>query len=128
MDMGEDKIIIKKKGRKGHGGHHGGAWKVAYADFVTAMMAFFLVLWLVAVMSVETKNAVAQYFRSYTIFQGSEAGGGKGISVMKGGLGKLDPEPGDVAKKENFAEVFAIELGRIIEARLSEFKEQIMVF
>ena len=39
-------IIIKKKGH-GHGGHHGGAWKVAYADFVTAMMAFFLVMWLV---------------------------------------------------------------------------------
>ena len=37
-------IIVKKKG--GHGGHHGGAWKVAYADFVTAMMAFFLVMWL----------------------------------------------------------------------------------
>jgi len=38
-------IVVKKKG--GHGGHHGGAWKVAYADFVTAMMAFFLVMWLV---------------------------------------------------------------------------------
>ena len=39
------RIIIKKK--KGHGGHHGGAWKVAYADFVTAMMALFIVLWIV---------------------------------------------------------------------------------
>jgi chemotaxis protein MotB len=41
-------IVIKKKNRGGHGGHHGGAWKVAYADFVTAMMAFFFLLWLLA--------------------------------------------------------------------------------
>jgi chemotaxis protein MotB len=44
MDGSRPVIIIKKKG--GHGGHHGGAWKVAYADFVTAMMALFIVLWL----------------------------------------------------------------------------------
>jgi len=53
-------IIIKKKG--GHGGHHGGAWKVAYADFVTAMMALFIVLWLLN-SSVEVQKAVAGYFR-----------------------------------------------------------------
>jgi chemotaxis protein MotB len=52
-------IIIKKKG--GHGGHHGGAWKVAYADFVTAMMALFIVLWLLS-SSVKVKKAVAGYF------------------------------------------------------------------
>jgi len=47
MSRGQEQIIIiKKKGGHGHG-HHGGAWKVAYADFVTAMMAFFLVMWLV---------------------------------------------------------------------------------
>jgi chemotaxis protein MotB len=52
-------IVIKKKG--GHGGHHGGAWKVAYADFVTAMMALFIVLWLMN-QSVQIKKAVAGYF------------------------------------------------------------------
>lgn len=53
-------IIIKKK--KGHGhGHHGGAWKVAYADFVTAMMAFFMVMWILG-MSEEQKDAIAAYF------------------------------------------------------------------
>ena len=52
-------IIIKKKGD--HGGHHGGAWKVAYADFVTAMMALFIVLWLLN-SSVKVKKAVAGYF------------------------------------------------------------------
>ena len=52
-------IVIKKKG--GHGGHHGGAWKVAYADFVTAMMALFIVLWLMN-SSEQVKKAVAGYF------------------------------------------------------------------
>jgi chemotaxis protein MotB len=52
-------IVIKKKG--GHGGHHGGAWKVAYADFVTAMMALFIVLWLMG-SSTKVKKAVAGYF------------------------------------------------------------------
>ena len=52
-------IVIKKKG--GHGGHHGGAWKVAYADFVTAMMALFIVLWLTS-QSDAVKKAVAGYF------------------------------------------------------------------
>jgi len=53
-------IVIKKKG--GHGGHHGGAWKVAYADFVTAMMALFIVLWLMG-SSEKVKKAVAGYFQ-----------------------------------------------------------------
>ena len=54
-------IIIKKK--VSHGGHHGGAWKVAYADFVTAMMALFIVLWLMSSSSKETKVAIAGYFK-----------------------------------------------------------------
>jgi chemotaxis protein MotB len=53
-------IVIKKKG--GHGGHHGGAWKVAYADFVTAMMALFIVLWLMHA-SPEVQKAVGGYFK-----------------------------------------------------------------
>lgn len=54
--------IIIKKIKKGGGGHHGGAWKVAYADFVTAMMAFFLLLWLLNVTTDEQKNAISNYF------------------------------------------------------------------
>ncbi len=57
----EQPIIIKKK-RGGHGGHHGGAWKVAFADFMTAMMAFFLVMWMVGQKD-EVRQAVAGYFR-----------------------------------------------------------------
>lgn len=57
----EQPIIIIKKKVAGHGGHHGGAWKVAYADFVTAMMALFIVLWLLA-SSEKVKAAVSDYF------------------------------------------------------------------
>lgn len=59
-------IVIKKKG--GHGGHHGGAWKIAYADFVTAMMAFFMVMWLVNSSDSATKKAIASYFKRPGIF------------------------------------------------------------
>ena len=58
---GTEQPIIIKKIKKG-GGHHGGAWKVAYADFVTAMMAFFLLLWLLNVTTEEQKNAISNYF------------------------------------------------------------------
>jgi chemotaxis protein MotB len=60
-------IIIKKK-KAAHGGHHGGAWKVAYADFVTAMMAFFLVMWLVN-QSPQVKNSVQAYFQDPGVFE-----------------------------------------------------------
>ena len=56
-----DIIIIKKKGGGGHG-HHGGAWKIAFADFMTAMMAFFLVLWIINATDKETKTVIARYF------------------------------------------------------------------
>lgn len=57
-----DGTIIIKKIKKGGHGHHGGAWKVAYADFVTAMMAFFLLLWLIASTSESQKEGIAEYF------------------------------------------------------------------
>jgi len=71
----EQPIIIKKV-KKGGGGHHGGAWKVAYADFVTAMMAFFIVMWILA-SSEEIKENVAAYFSdpfSYSVFTGKPIG------------------------------------------------------
>jgi len=83
--MADDKpiIIIKKKG--GHGGHHGGAWKIAYADFVTAMMAFFMVMWLVNTADSPTKKAIASYFRRPGIFEQ-----GSGSPVSTGGAGIMD--------------------------------------
>ena len=61
-------IIIRRVKKNNHGGHHGGAWKVAFADFMTAMMAFFLVMWLVGQKS-EVREAVAGYFRDPGKFQ-----------------------------------------------------------
>jgi chemotaxis protein MotB len=63
MSSGNDSPpVIHKKKKKSHGGHHGGAWKVAYADFVTAMMALFIVLWVLG-QNEEVKEAVAGYFK-----------------------------------------------------------------
>src|SRR5271168_3921572 len=89
----EQPIIIKKVA--GHGGHHGGAWKVAYADFVTAMMALFIVLWLMN-SSKPVQEAVGGYFRDP-----------KGVSVKKGSTmentGNAAPLPReeDMAKLKN---------------------------
>lgn len=125
----EPVVVIKKIVKKGHGGgHHGGAWKVAYADFITAMMALFMVLWLIAMLSADTKKAIAQYFRSYTIFKGTEAGGAKGMSMMQGNPIKLDPEPGDIKKTGVVKETIALELNKIVEEKLEAYKDQIMIF
>ncbi len=72
-------IIIKKKGHAAHG-HHGGAWKVAYADFVTAMMAFFLVMWIVG-QSNPMKAGVAGYFREPGAFA---TGKGDATGILPG--------------------------------------------
>jgi chemotaxis protein MotB len=89
-------IIIVKRRKKGGAGHHGGAWKVAYADFVTAMMAFFLVMWLVSSISKEQRAAVFDYFKNPSMEPGKSVRaapgqmgpGGASTSVinMGGGL------------------------------------------
>jgi chemotaxis protein MotB len=68
----EDKrpLIIVKRPKRAGGGHHGGAWKIAYADFVTAMMAFFLVMWLVAAVSKQQRAAIFEYFKNPSMEQG----------------------------------------------------------
>src|SRR5580693_2344881 len=73
---GENAVIIKRIKKGGHGGHHGGAWKVAYADFVTAMMAFFLLMWLINTTTPEQKRGIADYFAAQSISQTSSGSGG----------------------------------------------------
>ncbi|SEM59825.1 chemotaxis protein MotB [Loktanella fryxellensis] len=68
-------IIIKRKKVVAGGGHHGGAWKVAYADFVTAMMAFFLLMWLLSSASEEQKLGIADYFAPTIPFVDATSGG-----------------------------------------------------
>ncbi len=77
MAVGGDRPIIIKKIKKGGGaGHHGGAWKVAYADFVTAMMAFFLLMWLINTTSPEQKRGIADYFAPASVSQTTSGAGG----------------------------------------------------
>ena len=75
MDNAERPIIVKKVIKGGHG-HHGGAWKVAYADFVTAMMAFFLLLWLLNVTTSEQKAGLADYFSPASASRSNSGSGG----------------------------------------------------
>jgi len=114
--MAEGDIIVKKV-IKVSGGHHGGAWKVAYADFVTAMMAFFLLLWLLNVTTDEQKSGIADYFAPTTVsFSRSGSGGVMGgLSMSEEGakadsdaptvVVKLDAapltDPGEQAKAES---------------------------
>jgi chemotaxis protein MotB len=69
-------VVIKKVKKVVGGGHHGGAWKVAYADFVTAMMAFFLLMWLINTTSPEQKRGVADYFAPASVSSSSSGAGG----------------------------------------------------
>jgi chemotaxis protein MotB len=93
--MGETRPIIIIKKKVNHGGHHGGAWKVAYADFVTAMMALFIVLWLLN-SSKQVKEAVGGYFKdpsgkSKKVGNG-ENGSGENLTVSLDNMSKLKDE------------------------------------
>jgi chemotaxis protein MotB len=76
MNAAERPIIIKKVKKVVGGGHHGGAWKVAYADFVTAMMAFFLLMWLINTTDPEQKRGIAEYFAPASVSQTTSGSGG----------------------------------------------------
>jgi chemotaxis protein MotB len=73
------RIIVKKIFVEGHGGHHGGAWKVAYADFVTAMMAFFLLLWLLGATNEKQRKALADYFAPTLVELKQNSAGSNGL-------------------------------------------------
>jgi chemotaxis protein MotB len=93
MDKTRPVIIVKKKG--GHGGHHGGAWKVAYADFVTAMMALFIVLWLMST-SKQVQDAISGYFKDPTgsskKIGSNMLGSGENFTLTKDNMPKLKDE------------------------------------
>jgi chemotaxis protein MotB len=126
-------IIVKKK-KGGHGGHHGGAWKVAYADFVTAMMAFFLVMWIVSLDDTIKEN-VAQYFRDPGGFSGA---GAEGVLPGKSGLfkdGSGERPVNELRRAEKSAEIWKSleEVGKRISDKLksmqsfSRYKNQIEI-
>src|SRR5574343_1602455 len=91
-------IIVKKIKKGGHAAH-GGAWKIAYADFVTAMMAFFLLMWLLGSTTEGDKKGIADYFNSplkVAFFGGS--GAGDATSIIKGGGNNLSESTGQMKK------------------------------
>jgi chemotaxis protein MotB len=108
--------IVVKRIKKGGGGHHGGAWKIAYADFVTAMMAFFLLMWLLGSTTKGDLKGIADYFQTplkVALFGGS--GSGDSSSVIQGGGEDLSRAYGQVKRGETQAEKKTINLQRLKE-------------
>ena len=97
--------IIVKRIKKTAGGHHGGAWKIAYADFVTAMMAFFLLMWLLGSTSKGDLNGISEFFQTplKVAMQGG-SGSGDSSSVIQGGGSDLSRRSGQVKKGETVPE------------------------
>ncbi len=146
--------IIVKKIKKSAGGHHGGAWKIAYADFVTAMMAFFLLMWLLGSSSKATLEGISEYFKTplKVALQGGPAmaasdsvikgGGGKDLTKKQGQVKPIDGPKGkeksvdikDAQESLRKAEAVKLEeLKRKIEKAiedsptLSKFKQQLLL-
>jgi chemotaxis protein MotB len=93
--------IIVKRIKKGGGGHHGGAWKIAYADFVTAMMAFFLLMWLLGSTTKGDLQGIADYFKTpLKVAMAGGSGAGDSSSVVKGGGKDLTRKDGQIKKAD----------------------------
>jgi chemotaxis protein MotB len=88
---GAPKVIVRKKRGGGGHGHHGGAWKVAYADFVTAMMALFMVMWLVASTDAKSRKEIANYFRTGILPEGDMSQ--QGAAQIKPSIMEQAPTP-----------------------------------
>ncbi|KQS56198.1 chemotaxis protein MotB [Brevundimonas sp. Leaf363] len=133
MSLADRPIMIKKVKKVVGGGHHGGAWKVAYADFVTAMMAFFLLMWLINTTDPEQKRGIAEYFAPASVSATTSGSGGilGGTSLGDDGskssgtnsvISELAPEapqdaPQDVGQNSNLAAASEEALREEIERR-----------
>ena len=156
MSKEDKRPIVIKRIKKVAGGHHGGAWKIAYADFVTAMMAFFLLMWLLGSTSKGDLNGIAEFFKTplYVALLGG-TGSGDSSSIIKGGgqdltraegqvkTGELPPEKKVINLKAAQEEFLRLErkkeleklkelkanIEKVIEsdAKLKKFKNQILL-
>lgn len=138
MSKDQKQPIIIKKVKKVAGGAHGGSWKVAYADFVTAMMAFFLLLWLLSMTSPEKKIQLSAYFKDFSIF---DSGGRSNVIDHSSALVEVPGQEasatqavldkGEIDESEKKQEVSEKDvkeaLQKAIEEKLSEVKDQIIV-
>lgn len=127
MQTEHQRPVIIKKVKKGGHGHHGGAWKIAYADFVTAMMAFFLLMWLLGSTSKDDLQGIAQYFQNPLLvsLSGGSATGDR-TSIIPGGGQDLTRVDGQVKKAEVVDPEAAKKRLREQEAkRMQETKEKL---
>ncbi len=116
--------IIIKRVKKVVGGHHGGSWKIAYADFLAGMMTFFLLLWLVTLMEPKTKAQVAAYFKKFNIF--SKAGISMLMEFYRTGKmegPKVQTQTQELPPVKGEGERFK----RIIETRLKSLQEHVLI-
>lgn len=123
-------VIIKHVKKRAEEGGHGGSWKVAYADFVTAMMAFFLLMWLITMVSPEKRISVASYFKHFTILEKS------GSSFMEKNVAVVNETGGEISgpkkfskgmKKEVTREELKEKLRSEMEQQLEDVKDQVIV-
>jgi len=132
MSDDSQRPIVIKRIKKGGGGHHGGAWKIAYADFVTAMMAFFLLMWLLGSSTKAQLEGISDYFKTplKVALQGGY-GSGDSSSVIQGGGEDLTRKTGQVKRGESepTKDVISLEKAKAERARetqkLQEMKSKI---
>jgi chemotaxis protein MotB len=129
--MAEQQPIIIKKIKKGGHGHHGGAWKLAYADFVTAMMAFFLLMWLLGSTDETTRKGIASFFADpYKVSMSGGKSTGERTSIIEGGgADMISSDDGQVKMGANDEELTPEEVEKkaeqIEQKKLESLKEKI---
>ncbi|MDP2901995.1 MAG: flagellar motor protein MotB [Methylovulum sp.] len=126
--MAEQPIIIKKIKKGGHE-HHGGAWKLAYADFVTAMMAFFLLMWLLGSTTDADRKGIAEYFNDpfkISLMGGADVGDRTKIEPG-GGKDITSQDHGQIDEKDDLKQLAQLkeDIQSLLDKQLEEFKEQI---
>lgn len=124
MSSGKEVIIIKRGGRRHHEAHHGGAWKVAYADFVTALMAFFLVMWIIG-QSKSVKQSIAAYFRDPGAFE--QTGRGVLPGTESGTDGGGIPANGSIEQAKAILEKAAQHLRETLRLHFANLQDRIVV-
>ena len=127
-------VIVRRVKKVQGGGHHGGAWKVAYADFVTAMMAFFMVMWLVGALTTKQREAVSDYFKNPSPLVGTSPapapgmngpGGASNSMIKLGGTMELPRAPGSEFAQKAAAEQTAEERRAQEKQRLEALKQEL---
>ncbi|MEG1831814.1 MAG: flagellar motor protein MotB [Burkholderiaceae bacterium] len=130
-DKTKTPIIIKRVKKRAHSGHHGGMWKIAYADFVTAMMAFFLLMWLLGSTTKGDLQGIADYFQSpLKVALSGGSGAGDANSVIQGGGPSLTATTGQIRNGENeprkrTAEQMRADLAKMDMERMKALKAKV---